>query len=220
MIKAKCLLVAFVVFLSGSVLSQSTFPINGVANERSGHYAFTNATIVKDATTTLQNATLVIKEGRIVSISAGKNVPAGAVEIDCKGKYIYPSFIDIFSEYGMPAQQRRQGGFDFFARSQLTTNTKGAFGWNQAIRSELDAYRLFSSNDTAAKEIRDQGFGTVLSHVKDGIARGTGTIVTLGEENENFVILKDRASAHYSFNKGSSTQSYPGSLMGSIALLR
>ena len=107
----------------------------------------------------------------------------------------------------MPAQPRRQGGFDFGARSQLTTNTKGAFGWNQAIRSEIDAYRLFASNDTAAKELRDQGFGTVLSHMKDGIARGTGTIVTLGEENENFVILKDRASAHYSFNKGSSTQS-------------
>jgi imidazolonepropionase-like amidohydrolase len=220
MIKAKCLLAAFVIFLSGDLIAQSTFPINGIANERSGHYALTNATIVKDAATTLQNATMVIKEGKIVAVGTNIKVPAGAVEIDCKGKYIYPSFIDIFSDYGMPAQQRRQGGFDFFSRSQLTTNTKGAYAWNQAIKSEIDAYRLFNSNDTAAKELRDQGFGTVLSHVKDGIARGSGTVVTLADENENFVILKDRASAHYSFDKGSSTQSYPGSLMGSIALLR
>ena len=34
------------------------------------------------------------------------------------------------------------------------------------------------------------------------------------------MILTDRAAAGFSFNKGTSTQDYPGSLMGSIALLR
>src|SRR6202012_6139743 len=52
------------------------------------------------------------------------------------------------------------------------------------------------------------------------IARGTGVVVTLTDENENFAIVKQRASAHYSLNKGTSSQSYPSSLMGSIALLR
>ena len=33
-------------------------------------------------------------------------------------------------------------------------------------------------------------------------------------------MLKDKAAAFYSFNKGSSTQDYPTSLMGSIALIR
>ena len=45
-------------------------------------------------------------------------------------------------------------------------------------------------------------------------------LVTLANEKENLVILKETASAHYSFNKGTSTQSYPGSMMGMIALLR
>src|SRR6185436_19386870 len=39
-------------------------------------------------------------------------------------------------------------------------------------------------------------------------------------EKENFTIIKERAAAHYSFNKGTSTQSYPSSMMGMIALLR
>jgi len=60
----------------------------------------------------------------------------------------------------------------------------------------------------------------VLTHQKDGIARGTGTLLTLAAEKENKVIIKDRASAHYAFNKGTSTQSYPNSMMGMIALLR
>lgn len=67
---------------------------------------------------------------------------------------------------------------------------------------------------------REAGFGTVLTHLKDGIARGTGAIVTLADEKENLVILKEKASAHYSLSKGSSAQSYPASLMGTIALLR
>ncbi|MFN2438630.1 MAG: amidohydrolase family protein, partial [Chitinophagaceae bacterium] len=222
--KWKSLLMAcFLVLLFESVLGQATFPENGVADPRHGHYAFTNATIVKDGATTLNNATLIIKDGKILSVGTGVKVPAGAVEVDCKGKYIYPSFIDVYADYGIPARQAATpaaGGGGFFAQAQLTTATKGAYGWNQAIKSETDAYKMFTVDDAKAKTLRESGFGTVLSHVRDGIARGTGTLVSLANEKENFVILKDRASAHYSFTKGSSTQSYPGSMMGMIALLR
>lgn len=214
------LLLCGLVSLSSIGRAQSTFPLNDVAEPKYSHYAFTNATVVKDANTTLTNATMVIKDGKIVAIGQGLKVPAGAIEINTAGKYIYPSFIDIYSDYGTPAQQARQGGFDFFARAQLTTNTKGAYGWNQAIRPEVDAYKVFAADAAKAKALRDLGFGTVLTHVKDGIARGTGTVVSLADEKENLVILKDRASAHYAFNKGSSTQSYPNSMMGMIALLR
>ena len=82
-----------------AVQAQVTFPENGVADPRHGHYAFTNATIIKDATTILSNASLVIKDGRIVAVGTGIKVPAAAVEVDCKGKYIYPSFIDIYADY-------------------------------------------------------------------------------------------------------------------------
>src|SRR5687768_14808273 len=81
-------------------LAQATFPENGVADPRHGHYAFTNATIVKDGATTLKEATLVIKDGRIVAVGTNIKVPVGAVEVDCKGKFIYPSFIDIYADYG------------------------------------------------------------------------------------------------------------------------
>jgi len=210
------------VFLSvvSTTIAQGTFPVNGIADERTGHYAFTNATIVKDASTTIPNATLVIKEGKIVAVGANIKVPPGAVEVDCKGKFIYPSFIDIYSDYGMPQAQQRPGGFNFGQQPQLATATKGPYGWNQAIKSEVDAFRVFAVDDARAKGLRDLGFGTVLTHVKDGIARGTGAVVTLATEKENFSIVKEKASAHYAFNKGTSTQSYPNSMMGMIALLR
>jgi len=202
------------------VSAQATFPLNDVAHPKTDCYAFTNATIVKDAQTTLNNATMVIRGGKITAIGTNVSVPADAVTIDCKGKYIYPSFIDIYSDYGMPQPQRPQGGFNFNAPAQLTSNQKGAFGWNQAIRSDVEGVKIFTVDETKAKSLRDVGFGTVLSHQKDGIARGTGVVVTLANKKENLVIVKDRASAHYSLSKGTSIQSYPSSLMGTIALLR
>lgn len=207
--------------LSIPVFAQPTFPENGIADPRHGHYAFTNATIVKDNSTTLTNATMVIKDGRIIAVGTGLAVPAGAVEVDCKGKYIYPSFIDIYTDYGTPQRQQQQtGGFNFFGTPQFETSVKGPFGWNQAIKSDVDVYKVFSVNEAAAKPLREAGFGTVLTHVKDGVARGTGAVVTLAGEKENLVIVKEKASAHYSFNKGTSTQAYPSSKMGYIALMR
>lgn len=202
-----------------SLSAQVTFPENGIADPRHGHYAFVHATILKD-TAMLQNATLLIKDGRIVAVGTNVNVPAGAVQVDCKGKFIYPSFIDIYTDYGTPAVRTGGGGFNPGQQPQLASATKGAYGWNQAIKSDADAYKVFAADDAKARPLREAGFGTVLSHIKDGIARGTGAVVSLASEKENLVIIKERASAHYSFNKGSSLQSYPGSMMGMIALLR
>ena len=211
------LLTAFQVTVA---VSQETFPVNGVADKRTGVYVFTNATIVKDAQNILSNGSLVIREGKIVAVGTQVSIPADATVIDCKGKFIYPSFIDIYSDYGIAVPTRQGGGFNFSAPAQLTSNAKGAYGWNQAIRSEVTAASLFTADEGKAKTLRDAGFGVVLTHQKDGIARGTGTVVSLANNAENFTILKEKASSHYSFTKGISTQSYPGSLMGSIALLR
>ncbi|MCX6317355.1 MAG: amidohydrolase family protein [Bacteroidetes bacterium] len=211
-------------FLSLLSFSQPTFPENGVADPRHGYYAFTNATIIQHASQTITNATLVIKDGKILAVGTGIKVPAGAVEVDCKGKFFYPSFIDLYADYGIAAAQRTGGpgggGFNPLQQPQLETAVKGPYGWNQAIKSDVDAYKQFSVDDAKAKPLREAGFGLVLSHVRDGIARGTGAVVSLANEKENLVIIKERAAAHYSFNKGTSTQAYPGSMMGMIALLR
>ncbi len=205
---------------SMSLFAQPTFPVNGVGDERETTYAFKNATIVKNAQQQLSNATMLVRNGKIIAIGTSVAVPADAIVIDCSGKFIYPSFIDVYADYGMPTQQA-QGAFrGFGGPAQLTSNTKGAFGWNQAIKADMEAGKMFVTDDAKAKPMREIGFGAVLTHQRDGIARGTGTFVSLANMKENKVILKEKASAHYSFNKGSSQQSYPSSMMGNISLLR
>src|SRR3954462_7712968 len=103
----KCYFLLGLLFIIHTVaVSQVTFPVNGVADPQVKCFAFTNATIVKDAQTTIPNATLIIREGKIVAVGAGVTIPKDAVTVDCSGKFIYPSFIDIYSDYGIPVSQR------------------------------------------------------------------------------------------------------------------
>src|SRR6478752_4788219 len=78
--------------------AQPTFPVNGITSEKPTSFAFTNATIVTSEKTTLTNASLVIKAGKVVAVGTNLEIPKDAIITDCKGKYIYPSFIDIYSD--------------------------------------------------------------------------------------------------------------------------
>src|SRR5207247_4647264 len=69
-------------------------------------------------------------------------------------------------------------------------------------------------------ELKKNGIGVVLSHLRDGIVRGTGVLLHLNPGKENNSVISDRRAAFFSFNKGSSKQDYPASLTGAIALIR
>lgn len=204
-------------FVSSFGYTQETFPVNGVPDNRHNYYAFTNARIIVDYQTVIENGTLLIKDKVIIDVGPHVAIPKGAVVYDLKGKHIYPSLIDMYTSYGMPdvkrEEQRKRG-------PQMESNIKGAYGWNQAIRPETEADKIFTVDTKFAEEMRKLGFGAVLSFRRDGIARGSAVFVSLGEEKENKIVLKEKAAAMYSFDKGTSTQDYPSSLMGSIALLR
>lgn len=212
-------LTTFCLFNSVISFAQVTFPRNGVYDERPNLFAFKNATIVVDANTVIENGTLLVKNGYIENVGKDFSIPAGTVVYDLKGKRIYPSLIEIYSDYGMPEVKRAEG-FRFGGAAQYETNKKGAFDWNQAVRPEIDATSEFKFNQQKAEEMRKMGFGAALVHVSDGIVRGTSSVVSFADGREHELILKGKASAHYSLNKGSSTQSYPVSVMGSVALLR
>jgi len=204
------------IFLCLAAKAQVTFPVNGTTNPKHLTYAFRNAKIFTDYKTSIDSATLLIRDGYV--IDAGKNisVPPDAVVYDMKGKFIYPSLIDIFTDYGLPDVPKRKDE----ETPQFLSATKGAFGWNQAIRAEYEAHKNFSADPKEADELRKMFFGAVVSVCRDGIARGTSALVSLGDGNENDFFIKDKAAANYSLDKGSSPQDYPSSLMGTIALLR
>ena len=51
-----------------TLFSQPTFPVNGVGDERETTYAFKNATLVKSAQQQISNATMLVRNGKIIAI--------------------------------------------------------------------------------------------------------------------------------------------------------
>lgn len=196
--------------------AQSTFPTNGAPFDPHTLYAFVNATIYTDFETLIKNGTLLIQDGKVLGVGEKLDVPRHATVFDLKGKFIYPSFIDLYSDYGLPSTRFEKKGHV----PQMESNVKGAFGWNQAIRSNVESYKLFTHATDKAEELKKLGFGTVLSCQKDGIVRGSGVLLNLNTTRDNESIVLDKAAGFYAFNKGSSSQDYPGSLTGAIALIR
>lgn len=200
-----------------AVQAQETFPVNGAVDKRPRRFAFINATIIVNAEQVITNGVLLVNGERIESVGQAMPTPEGYTVFDLKGKYIYPSFVDPFTSYGVcdavPKTNRD-------IKSVYLSTKKGLYAWNEAIRPEVSAYTLFSSDSKKAEEFRKLGFGVVNTIVRDGIVRGTSAVVSLNSTKEDKLILKEKASRNLSFEKGSSKNDYPSSLMGAIALLR
>lgn len=205
----------FLLFIQAG-FSQVTFPVNGNRNPNNNTIVFKNATITTAPGEVLKNSTLLVKNGRVVGVGTDLNIPPNAVVHDLKGAYIYHSFIEPFSSYGMPEIQKSGRS----AKPQMESNKKGAYNWNEAIKAEVKAADLFTRNQEEADEFLKNGFGLGITHLKDGILRGTSALVSFGGASDNKALKQQEVYAAYSFDKGSSQQDYPSSLMGIIALIR
>ena len=201
-------------------MAQETFPRNDVKDPRAKAYAFTNATIYLDYKSRVDNATLLIKEGQVVDVGAGVSIPDGYIIKDLKGNFIYPSFIDIYTNYGQPAVDLTGITKWGPVPENMASTTPGPYNANEAIKSHYHAAEHYKPDPKNAKSLREAGFGTSLIFRPDGLARGSSALVSLDDNNANKTLINARAAAHYSFSKGTSKQHYPISPMGFIALLR
>ncbi|MBT8209101.1 MAG: amidohydrolase family protein [Eudoraea sp.] len=201
------------------VLGQEYFPKNdGVKTPKNNYTAFTNATIHVSPEKVLQNATLLIQKDKVIAVGNAVTIPKNTVTVNLAGKSIYPSFIDAFSDFGVTKPKRTTGG----GRSAQYDASREGYYWNDHIMPENSAISKFKYDAKKAKELQKAGFGTVNTHIHDGIARGTGLLVALNSEgSDGERILDDQSAQYFSFNKSvAKRQSYPTSLMGAMALLR
>src|SRR5262245_30142049 len=102
------MVIALALLTSATLFSQ--VPQNGTADEPLDQFAIINARIVVAPGRIINSGSLVIKEGKVVSAREGQEKPAGAIVIDLQGKSIYPSFIDIYSHYGISEARTGERG--------------------------------------------------------------------------------------------------------------
>ncbi|UZO80871.1 amidohydrolase family protein [Aquimarina sp. ERC-38] len=204
-----------------TTFSQEYFPKNdGIKTTNTNYTALTNATIHISPEETLTNGTLLFQKGKIVAVGKKVELPENTLVIDSKDKHIYASFIDLFTDFGIKKPEKKADN-PFSGQPQYGPGREGHY-WNDHIRPETNALASFTYDKKKAEEFIKQGFGTVQAHMPDGIARGTGLLVTLQDQVTNGErLLSDASAQFFSFEKSAkSKQSYPTSLMGAMALLR
>ncbi len=205
-------------FCSFALFAQDYFPKNdGVKSKNTNYHAFTNAKIYVSASQVIDKGTLLIKDGKVVATGTSVSIPQNSTIVDLDGKSIYPSFIDPYSTFGVKKPERVRGG-----NGPQYGPSRTGFYWNDHVMPENNAIDKFRFDSKSAKDLMKAGFGVVNTHIEDGIIRGTGTLVALNPADDNSTRILDPNSGQYlSFSKSvTSRQSYPGSIMGSIALLR
>ena len=95
--------VTILMFLcSITLFAQDYFPKNdGVVSDNTNYTAFTNAKIYVTPTQVIEKGTLLIKNGKVVNVGSSVSIPKNTNVIDVSGKSVYPSFIDMYSDFGI-----------------------------------------------------------------------------------------------------------------------
>lgn len=137
-----------------------------------------------------------------------------------KGAWIYPGFIESYSNVGMNAAPSKRNTEDEDELEKPGALNRGAFYWNEAIKPEFRAASFVGIDDKTATEMHKNGFTMAHVNSMDGIMRGSSAIVLAKSGAASDITVKSDISQWLSFRKGNSRNAYPSSLMGSIALIR
>ena len=214
----KRIILLFILLLFiNKIEAQEYFPNNeSVQNKNNNFTAFTNAKIFVTPTQVIEKGTLIIQNGKVIGAGVDLQIPKNCKIVNLEGKYVYPSFIDIYTSFGIekPKKSTTSDG-DSYDTKRI------GYYWNESIKSEVNAFENFNYDQTKAEEYLKAGFGVVGTHVQDGVARGSGTLIALNNSDKSLRLLSNKISNHFGFTRSVTTnQSYPSSLMGMMALLR
>jgi hypothetical protein len=177
--------------------AQEYIPKNdGVKTPENGYVALTGAKIFMAPGQVIDNGTLLIHKGKVAQVGKQVNIPENSAVIDLKGLSVYPSFIDVYSGFGIELPPSDKGG----SRSAQYDSKREGYYWNEHVMPETDASSKFKYSKAKAEAYLKQGFGVVNTHVQDGIVRGTGMLVALNNSgNDNKRILESTSGQYLSF---------------------
>ena len=197
------------VFAVGASAQQAsrTEPVTGLRDNGTGYHALVGARAVTSPGRTIDNATIVIRNGIIQSVERGGTAPAGARVWDLTGLTVYAGFIDSHADLGM--DQVPEGG------------DVGPTHWNPQVRAWFSTADLLQDDEERRQALRSQGFGTALVVPKQGIFRGSASVVNLGDTGVRDRILRPDIAQSIGFQRSFELGGrYPNSAMGTIALMK
>jgi len=191
-------------------------PANSPRRADPSAHAIINATVHVGPGETIEKATIVIRGGKIESVTAGAAAPAGVQSWDAAGLHVYAGLVEPYLETDVPAPDRDAPGTH----------------WSPRVMPEREAGKGKALAAAASKGLRDMGYVAAALAPKGGVFRGASAVVSLAEADRDAsqarpAVYVERAYQALAFDTGGGTdgesgrwEGYPNSQMGAIALLR
>ena len=166
-------------------------------------HVLSGARIVVEPGRVIESGSIVLRDGIIEAVGPEVRVPADATERELEGLTVYPGLIEPYAPRPRPL-------------TEGDAPDQGRHG-NPLVRP---AHRVtaYASHDDTARKLRQAGFTTALVAPAEGIFRGSGALLNLGDGEPGDNLLGDGFGQFASFDR--SDNGYPRSLMGAVALFR
>ena len=198
------------------------------------HHALTNAKVIIKPGTTLNDATVVINKGRIISVTENGKPPKTARIWNMSGHTIYAGFIDSYVTNVKPISttmtQRISGneataagkpGFFGAEGNELDPGLTGPGAGLSTIRPEFHVVDSLSPKTDTYESHRKEGFTTIVLAPSNGIIRGQSALLSLKNDSPNQIVIKPHLFQHIAFDtRASKPDEFPKSLMGVISAIR
>ncbi len=215
----------------------ATAPVEGLREASPRVHAIVGARVVPAPGVVIERGTVVLRDGLIVAVGAeaAVKIPADARVWTAEGKTLYAGFIEPLSEVHLPAALKAAapesesgggGGGGRGARAVATAAetlapAAAARSWNARVTPEREAAKVLVADDKGAAALRELGFATAVVVPGRGVFRGESALVSLSGRAPTASLVRARLAQHVAFEQGGFREnSYPSSLMGSIALVR
>ena len=174
-------------------------------------FAITNATIIAKPGTEMTDATVVVKNGLIVSVGKNVSIPADAEVIDATGLYVYPAFIDGMSNTGAKRPENPQRPQNLF-----TPDPPNDYA---GITPENSVVRQIDIASSSIGNMRKVGFGISHTVPYGRMLPGSGSLLLLNDAKHIDEIIMVKDVSLYSQFVGA-PGAYPGNVLGIMAKFR
>ena len=138
---------------------------DGLPKARKGTFALTNARLITVTSDTLENATLLIQDGKIAAIGLHLALPDSVEIIDCTGLTVYPGLIDSGTRLGLQEIGSLPETRDHDEIGELTPHVR--------------ALTAINPNSVLIPVNRIAGVTTVLASPTNGLFPGTAALINL-----------------------------------------
>lgn len=203
--------------------------------ESSAH-ALVGARVVVKPGQEMEKATIVLRDGRFVAVGENVEAPADARVHDMAGMTIYAGFIDAHVSLAKSTARKVEGdegppveALDLTAGAGSgflgTTSAAGEPGTKSVVTPERRMAREFAPEKKALDALRAEGFTAANIVPSGGVIRGISTFVSLSSSDPDVAIIRPETFQHIAIDTPKSgddsrPESYPGSLMGVVSVIR